>query len=68
MLGSLLLVDPVVPLQSMLTIYSTTANLSVAYNVGATAGVSYAIQVSSGVVIAMSYVASDDHAFGTLDG
>jgi quinol-cytochrome oxidoreductase complex cytochrome b subunit len=67
MLGMLWMVDPVVPVHGMLSIYSTTSNLTVAYNVGATAGVSYALQVSSGLVIAMSYVASDAMSFCTLD-
>lgn len=47
--------------------YSTTSNLTVAYNVGAMGGVMYTMQVISGVVIAMSYVASEEYSFPTLD-
>jgi quinol-cytochrome oxidoreductase complex cytochrome b subunit len=34
---------------------------------GASAGVMYSIQVVRGVMIAMSYVASEENAFSTLD-
>ena len=47
--------------------YSTTSNLTIAYNVGAMGGVMYTLQVVSGVVIAMSYVASEEYSFPTLD-
>ena len=53
--------------QSTLVLYSTSANLTVAYNLGATGGMVFGIQVLSGVIIAMSYVASDDYSFSTLD-
>lgn len=51
----------------MLCTYSTHANLSIVYNMGAAAGIMLAIQIGSGIVIAMSYVASADVAFSTLD-
>ena len=51
----------------MLCTYSTSAALSAAYNLGALAGILYAVQLSSGVLIAMSYVASED-AYSALDG
>lgn len=54
-------------MHSTLVMYSTTANLTLAYNVGAMGGVMYALQVSSGIVIAMSYVASEDYSFPALD-
>jgi len=59
--------DPVASTNHTLQLYTTTANLTGAYNVGALAGVLYGIQVASGVVIAMSYVASDEGAFVALD-
>ena len=50
----------------MLCTYSTSASLSAAYNLGALAGILYTVQLSSGVLIAMSYVASED-AYSALD-
>ena len=67
MLGMLWMHDPVLPVQSMLCIYSTTANITLAYNLGAIGGVMYSLQVGSGILVAMTYVASDDHSFSTLD-
>ena len=43
-------------IHSTLCLYSTTANLTIAYNVGAIDGMTYALHVSSGVIIAMSYI------------
>jgi len=63
----LLVYDPLVLMQGTLVMYSTTSNLTVAYNVGAAGGVMYGMQVTSGLVIAMSYVASDEGSFSTLD-
>ena len=54
-------------MQSSGVLYSTSSNLTVAYNVGAMAGVLYAVQVSSGIVVAMSYVASEEYSFSALD-
>lgn len=51
----------------MLCSYSTHSNLSVSYNLGASAGVMLALQIGSGILIAMSYVASAEQAFLTLD-
>ena len=67
LLGVLLVVDPIAPLHSSLVAYTTSANLSIAYNLGAIGGTMYMLQVASGVVIAMSYVASEDHSFSALD-
>jgi len=51
----------------MLCIYSTTANITIAYNLGAIGGVMLGLQIASGVLVAMTYVASDDQSFATLD-
>ena len=51
----------------MLCLYSTSANITLAYNLGAIGGVMYGLQVTSGILVAMTYVASDDHSFSTLD-
>ncbi len=59
--------DPVTPLYGALCVYSTSANLTVAYNAGALAGTFYALQMASGIVIAMSYEASPAGAFVSLD-
>ena len=67
MLGALLISDGGVVVQSSGVMYSTSSSLTIAYNVGAMAGVLYAVQLSSGVIIAMSYVASEDASFSTLD-
>ena len=67
MLGQLLLSDIAVTIHATGVMYSTTANLTIAYNVGAGAGMMYTIQLVSGIAIAMSYVASEDYAFPTLD-
>lgn len=48
--------------------YSTTSNLTISYNLGAIGGVLYVMQVSSGLCVAMSYVASETESFHTLDG
>lgn len=67
LLGMLWLHDPAIPVQSMLCLYSTSANITLAYNLGAIGGVMYGLQVTSGILVAMTYVASDDHSFATLD-
>ena len=67
MLGSLLLTDPVVPVHGMLSIYTTSSNLTLAYNIGAAAGICFSVQVISGVLVALTYVASDACSFSTLD-
>ena len=67
MLGMLMITDISTPIHSTLCIYSTSSNLTVCYNLGATAGVLYALQVFSGISIAMSYCSSDTHAFIVLD-
>nr|ATQ37454.1 apocytochrome b [Diplonema ambulator] len=54
-------------LHATICTYSTHANLSTAYNMGAAAGIMLAVQIASGVLIAMSYVASDAEAFSALD-
>lgn len=64
----LLVSDVAVVVQATGVMYSTTANLTIAYNIGAGAGMMYVVQVGSGVVIAMSYVASEEYSFSTLDG
>ena len=51
----------------MLCIYSTTANITIAYNLGAIGGVMLGLQIASGVLVAMTYVASDEQSFATLD-
>ena len=66
MLGIALSMDALLMLQGMLCTYSTSAALSASYNLGAIAGVLYTVQLSSGVAIAMSYVASED-AYSALD-
>lgn len=68
MLGVLLVSDIAVLVQASGVMYTTTANLTIAYNVGAAAGMMLGVQVASGVVIAMSYVASEDASFSMLDG
>lgn len=67
LLGMLCLHDPVLPIQSMLCLYSTSANITLAYNLGAIGGVMYGLQVGSGILVGMTYVASDDYSFSTLD-
>ena len=47
--------------------YSTTAGLTIAYNVGATAGLCYIVQVISGVVMVMVYATTEDAAYHSLD-
>jgi len=59
--------DPSIPVQSMLCIYSTTANITIAYNLGAIGGVMLGLQIASGILVAMTYVASDDNSFAALD-
>jgi len=68
MLGMLFMHDASIPIHSMLCIYSTTANITIAYNVGAIGGVMLCIQIASGVLVAMTYVASDVDSFMALDG
>jgi len=51
----------------MLCIYSVTANLTIAYNLGAIGGMMLALQIASGILVAMTYVASDAHSFTALD-
>ena len=65
--GAFHVVDPLVVLHGNLCIYSTSANLTVAYNMGAMVGVMFGVQVASGVCIAMSYVASEVMSFPALD-
>ena len=67
MYGSLLVYDPLLVLHTTLSMYSTTSSLSVAYNLGAMSGVMLSVQVISGIIIAMSYVASEVDAFMVLD-
>ncbi len=67
MLSAALKLDPVAPFYGALCVYSTSASLTVAYNVGALAGTFYAMQMASGIVIAMSYEASSAGAFMSLD-
>ena len=52
---------------STLHIYSTSSNITLAYNTGALAGMMFSIQVLSGIIIAMSYVAQEELSFATLD-
>jgi len=59
--------DPVVPISGMLVVYSTSANITIAYNLGAIGGMAYGLQVASGILVAMTYVASDEYSFPTLD-
>ena len=68
MLGYAVMLDPVAPVYSSACIYSTSANLTIAYNMGVLSLVFYAMQVGSGVLMAMAYNASTDHAFIVLDG
>ena len=65
--GSLGLHDPVLPVHSMLCIYSTSSNITIAYNLGAIGGTMLAIQITSGILVGMTYVASDEQSFTTLD-
>jgi hypothetical protein len=58
--------DVMLLVQGTLCIYSAPAALTAAYNVGALASLMYGLQVVSGLLVAMSYVASSD-AFHTLD-
>jgi len=51
----------------MLCIYSVTANLTIAYNLGAIGGVMLGLQIASGILVAMTYVASDECSFAALD-
>lgn len=51
----------------MLCIYSVTANLTIAYNLGAMGGVMLGLQILSGILVAMTYVASDEQSFTALD-
>lgn len=51
----------------MLCTYSVTANLTIAYNLGAIGGVMLGLQITSGVLVAMTYVASDTQSFTALD-
>ena len=67
MLGMLWLSDPLVTLHGSLCIYSTSASLTIAYNLGAIGGILYGMQVGSGLCVAMSYVASEEYSFPTLD-
>ena len=67
MLGMLWLHDPSTPVHSMLCIYSTTANITLAYNLGAIGSMMYGLQVGSGILVGMTYVASDAQAFYALD-
>nr|ADP88933.1 apocytochrome b [Diplonema papillatum]APQ44781.1 apocytochrome b [Diplonema papillatum] len=66
MLGAAWLLDIVLVAQGTLAMYSAPAALTASYNVGAMAAVMYAMQVLSGIMVAMSYVASDA-AFHALD-
>jgi quinol-cytochrome oxidoreductase complex cytochrome b subunit len=68
MLGMLMVHDPVVPISGMLVLYTTSANITIAYNLGAIGGMAYGLQVASGILVAMTYVASDEYSFPTLDG
>ena len=51
LLGMLWVSDPCTLLHSTLSMYSTTANLTIAYNIGAIGGMMYALQVSSGIAM-----------------
>ena len=48
-------------------IYSPTAALTVSYNLGAIAGVAYGCQTASGILMAMVYCGSEEHAYAALD-
>ena len=50
-----------------MSMYSPTAALSVAYNLGAIAGMAYGIQSISGVLMAMMYCGLEEHAYAALD-
>jgi quinol-cytochrome oxidoreductase complex cytochrome b subunit len=67
MMGMLLTTDVLVPIHASACVYSTSANLTVMYNLGACAGTLYVMQVVSGITMGMSYVASEVDAFITLD-
>ena len=51
----------------MLCMYSTTANITIAYNLGAIGSTMFVLQVASGILVGMTYVASETHAFTALD-
>nr|ATQ37494.1 apocytochrome b [Rhynchopus euleeides] len=47
--------------------YSTTSSITIAYNAGALAGVCYAVQVLSGILMAFTYVSAEEYAYLVLD-
>ena len=54
-------------MHTVLSQYSTTATLTLSYNLGAVAGTAYGLQVLSGLLMATVYVASETYAFHVLD-
>ena len=59
--------DPLGGIQGIVSIYTTHANLTLAYNMGALGGMALGVQITSGVLVGMTYVASDADAFVGLD-
>nr|ATQ37468.1 apocytochrome b [Diplonema sp. ATCC 50224] len=47
--------------------YSTPTSMTIAYNCGVLSLVAFGVQVLSGILIACSYAATVEHAFGLLD-
>ena len=67
MYGMMTYQDPLGGIQGMVSIYTTHANLTLAYNLGAMGGVALGFQIGSGILVGMTYVASDSDAFTGLD-